>query len=250
MSIVGFATRLVAAQILRDNTWAERRIVDSPVDPLAEVLGSGGKPVLALYTGDSVRVISAQGRQTQGAAQTIDLMVYVYVPPSEHELAPSFDSTGQGAAVALDVIERQVDAAFRLGPAEWVAIWNKLVTVVERVRTRPVVIETERGVTIPTVEIVYTLSTVPEPDFGDELYGGWKLLDQALKADGGLRPLAPILADLMRAPAGLPDWRTVQANMGVNRDAMRAIGDAPFDDSEQGEPAVLQDADTHDGGAI
>ena len=242
MSLVSLALRLVTARMLAGQTWAESHIFDSPVDPI-DAATSGGvlpdAPWLAIYTGDVTTQIP--GKQTQGAEHSIDLMIYSYLPPADFAIdgGLTISARTEGGAAALDILGRQIEAALRFGAQPWTDIWQRLVVSIESSKSRPVLIELEKGPTIQCREVVYTINTVPDPNFGVPLYGGWAMLKDAMDGDAASAPIAGLFAALIAGPADLPSWQQAEAMLGASYAAVRAAGLTPQGETETGEPHVL-----------
>lgn len=237
MSLISLATRTILLELLRNRTWAEERVLDQPVDPIQDVLRGAderGKPVIAVYTGKAEG--KPVGHDTQGGVQSIDLMVYVYLPPRKIELPETvtFEIDNTGAGLALNVMGRQIDAALHSGNAPWVKLWRKFVLSVESRTDRFVLVEIERGLPVPCLEMKYQLRAVAEADFAKPLYGAWKELDTLLRAStiAGSANLADLIKVLIESPAGLFDYERFQLNYGLTDEAYMAIGLAPLATNE------------------
>jgi len=233
MSLISLATRAIFQEMLRNRTWAEDRILDQPIDPVQEVLRGAderGKPVIAVYTSKAEG--KPTGLDTQGGVQEIDLMVYAYLPPRKIELPDSvtFEIDNTGAGLALNVMGRQVDAAQHYGNADWVKLWRKFVLSIESRTDRFVLVEIERGLPVPCLEIQYRLRAVAEADFAKPLYGAWKELDTLLRASTvpGSADLANLMKGLIESPANLFDYEAFQLNHGLTDNAFMSTGLAPL----------------------
>lgn len=250
MSLVAFGLRLVVSRLLRGQTWADHRISNSPVDPLADWQEGAepgqSQPSLAIYTVRRKALVT--GKATQGKSATIDLIVNIFLPPTVVVAAPAegsnpeitLETSNTGGAMVMDLIGRQIDAAFRFGPAQWREIWDIFVIRVESVESRPLLYEIDKTVQIPCVELTYSLEVIPDPDFGVPLLPGWAKLRAAMAGDADYAASAPLLDALISSPTGLPSWRAAQAALGLSGAALRSIGIGPADPTEDGEPAVLE----------
>ena len=255
MSLVSQALVSLTRYVLLGNTWAADRVLEQPVEPIDDLLrGADGaqKPVLAVYV-ESAKM-EVVGRETQGRKGMLDLKVFVYIAPGTTELpeGTAFTLDGRQAGLTLNVVGRQVDAALHFGSDAWISVWRKFVVSVDEREVRYMLVEVENGVKIPTMEICYRCSTIPDPEFGTPVYGAWLALDTALRTAGGEKA---VLADLFKAmienPAGMPDYQDLQVNFGLTDAALAATGLGPVpgatDDDE--ETVELEDI-TNDGDAI
>lgn len=248
MSLVSFAIRLIVSRLLRGQTWAGSRIYNSPVDPVAEWQASGadagGEVCIALYSGRASRAVV--GKAAQGRDSTIDLIANVFVPPSVMSLGRDengdpiveLTTTNTGAAMAMDMVGRQIDRAFQLAPAPWKPLWDKFVVSIEEIQSRPLLYEIEKTVQIPCIEITYRLKCIGDPPFGAVL-PYWKELLDAMSGDADYAPLANSVEALIAGSPDVAGWRQLQATLGLSDVAARSLGITPIDDTETGEPAVL-----------
>lgn len=251
MSLVSFGLRLTASRLVRGQTWAGDLIFNSPIDPVAEwqevVVPGQGQPCIAIYTGQ--REATVVGKATQGQSASIDLVFNIFLPPTLVLAAPAdgdvpaitLETSNTGAAMVIDMMARQIEAAFRFGPDPWRTIWNIFVVRVKGVRSRPLLYQIDKTVQIPCVEVTYSLECIPDPDFGVALLPGWAMLKAAMLNDPDYAASAPLLDTLISGPLGLPGWRKAQAALGIGTTAFRALGTAPADHTEVSEPAVLTD---------
>lgn len=231
MSLVAQALVALTHYVLDGRTWAADRIQEQPVDPITDLVEAASgpqKPVLAVYV-ESAK-IDVDGRETQGEKGELELKIFVYISPGVTELPDgyAFILDGRQAGLTLNFVGRQIDAALHYGNADWIRVWQKFVVKVEERGVRYMLVELENGVKVPTMEISYRCCTIPDPDFGQPLYGAWLALDSQLRLAGGDRAL---LADLIKAaieaPADLPAYQDLQMNFGLTDAGMAATGLAP-----------------------
>jgi len=246
VSLLSQAILITVKNVMKGRTWAEDRILEQPIDPIVDMLRSGpdqGKPVVAIYA-EKVEG-KPIGRETQGGEQSIDLKVYVYVPPTRVEVpnGMAFEIDNTGAALALNLIGRQVDASFHFGNPEWVGLFRKFVTRIESKVARFVLVEVESAVRIPCLEVSYDLVAVADADFGKPLYGAWVELDRLLRLTEEGIHLADYLKSLIEQPSGLLDYQQFQMNYGLTDEAMRAIGLSPVILTEEGTVPIVEDVD-------
>jgi hypothetical protein len=251
MSMVGQAILISTEGVIKAATWAGDRLLQQPVDPIGEVLrgaGEGPGPVIAIYVESSD--FDVIGRQSQGRKATVELKVFVYLGPGRVAVPKAgagedefffLDQSTPG--LLLNLIARQVDAAFH-GDGDWVQIWRKFVSSITRRRVQYLLVEVENGVKIPTLEISYTLETIPDPDFGAPLTAAWSMLDAKLRSGGDEQAaLADLFKAMIVAPEGLPSYRDIQNNLGLTPAALAAIGLGPVHpdavDPDTGELPVL-----------
>jgi hypothetical protein len=246
MSLVGQALLMVVARAVSGRTWAEDRVLEQPINPLELILrkdAGAGKPALAVY----VEQVEGEpvGLETQHGAQTIILKAIAYVPPTvtvvEGEETLRFDDSGAG--LVLNVLGRQVDTALHAGDATWVGLFRNFALNVKERKARFLLIELEDGVRVPSIELAYTLTTVPEPEMGQALYGAWAALDAALRDESeGTAIVADIFKGLIENPVDLPAYARLQLAGNYTDAAYMAIGLAPLATDDE-EAVGLQEVD-------
>lgn len=248
MSLVSFGLRLAACRLLAGQTWAQERILNSPLDPVDDVVrqDNGGavdpRPLIAVFTNDEKG--SNEGKDIGGRPGTLDLIFFIYLPPDRVEIDAGdmvFETRTPGGAMALDLIWHQCRMALLFGPTAWRAVYERFVNKVTDVRARPILIETEKGARIPAKEVVLTIDVVPEPDLGKPLNANWLALDAAMRADDSAAPLADLIKAMIEEPSNLASWQLERANLAVSVATIRALGLAPVDPTETGEPAELEE---------
>lgn len=241
MSLVAFALRTAFKETLKGRTLAGDRVVDSPLEPLDDILAENApaKPYIAIFTGDTSK--SPDGRETAKTPGEIEMTVQVYCPP---EVAiGDIRVSGSAVAAVIDAVERQIDRAIAVEDNAWTKLLRRLAHHISNISSRPYQMQTENGVRIPMREMTYTCKVVADPSFDlTELKVDtvWLDLDTAMRAHAGLAPLADFFRDLALRPDGLTDMRALQARLGATEVEMRNMGlsgDLIPDDP----PPVVQD---------
>lgn len=238
MSMVGQALVMIAARTIKGRTWAGDRILEQPVDPIDQMLRGDekkGRPFIGVYFESSKS--EPIGMETQRGMSELVLKLIAYIPPEVTIVENGVELRMQdsGAGLALNVIARQADAALHFGNETWVDLFKGFVPSVTGRRVRFILIELEGGLRIPAIECQYELNTVSEPEFGRELYGYWKKLDDALRAEGlEGAAVADMFTRMIKDPGDLTDWEQFQMTTGLRNEAFSASGLAPLaiDDSD------------------
>lgn len=250
MSLVSFGLRLAVSRLLAGRTWAEDRIHNSPMDPVADVLCQDNnglidqRPLIAVFTNDEKG--TNEGRDIGGRPGSLDLIFFIYMPPTTmvaEDGEIKLETRDAGGAMALDLVWHQCRAALVLGPQAWRAVYEAFVAKITDVRARPILIETEKGVRVPAKEVIVTMDVVPEPDIGKPLSPYWQKLDTAMRADAAAAPLADIVKAMIEEPANLASWQLERANLTVSDAAIRSLGIAPIDPTETTDGPDLDQAD-------
>lgn len=248
--MITIALRTILSRIIEDQTWAAERVFDSPLDPLVEIARSideKSRPCIALYTQEASG--KPPGLETQNGPQSVKMVIAIYVPPAAVKLPNGVELQidNVGSALALNTIERQVDAAMHFGPAAWVELWRRFVLHIAEKRSRFVLISVENGVRIPCLEVEYDLNCVGDAEFARPLYGAWLDLDTRLRTAGpGSEDviIADHLKSLIETPANLHDYEQFQANFALTNAAFATTGLNPLaTDPESGDVPILEEVD-------
>lgn len=250
MNLVSIALRIVLTRALRGKTFAGNAVFDAPVEPLEAVLRAKA-PVIAVYVG--MQKGKPEGRDLllphPGSSEVV---MQLYVPPGMEAL-PGADEEDAGfhlnvarggAALATDLLGRQITAVLMQDLGTWANLWRRLVTGYEDYTSVPVLIEIESGVSVPCREVSIVCRTLAEPDFGRPISGFWEQLDAAMRADDAAEPIADLIKAQIESPADMPSWHQTLASMGWSLAALQASGLGPVDGTaldDAGEPAELAD---------
>lgn len=248
MSLVGFAIRLAVQRLLVDRTWAGDRVLNSPIDPVTDLLEGEvkDKPLIAVFTNDYEG--DNEGRDIGGRTASMDLVLFTYLPATvvridEGTGAIEFEARDAGGASALDMVAHQIRAALLFGAPAWRRVYEAMVVQITKVRARPILVELEKGLRLPARELVLSLKVLPEPDLGKPLGPHWATLHAAMQSDVNAGPLAELLRVMIERPADLASWQAAQANLAVSEATIRALGTAPLDTGELAEGPDLEQAD-------
>ncbi len=239
MSLVSFAVRLIVCRALTGKTFAGNRVLNSPVEPLEDLLADGAPaiPLIAVFTNNFKR--EGPGRDMTGDENTLGLTIQVLIPPTVEVAGIAFEARGAGAAALLDFVWRQVTRALVVETGTWAKLFARFVAQVKSVTVTPTLYElTEegrRGIRIPAHEFSLECRTVTEPMWGRPLANHWLELDTAMRAEPALVALADLVKEEIEQPDGMPDWRVLQAAFGMSDAAMLAAGLKPIDTEEEGE---------------
>lgn len=229
MSLMSFAIRFCIAEALKGNTWAGDRVRDSQVEPLDELFGEKRelKPLIAIYSG--TLDYNPVGSELTGARKRNEVTVQIYIPP-EIKIERGDESITlkeRGIAFALDITERQVEAALVVPDNVWAVLWRRFVPSYDRVLSRPVLLQVEDGTRCVCREISYLCKPLLDPPWGKPLQGIWIDFYNALKASASADNLAiaEIVKESIEKPSGLADWQLARIAMGVTDGVMQNIGE-------------------------
>lgn len=248
--LASFVARTALVKLLRSRTWAGSRVLNSPLEPLEELLsGDVVRPMIAVFSGTYKGDVT--GRELTGARNDLDIIIQLYIPPVTDDgdgstLGGWRPDPMRGAAPALDILWRQVVCCLQAESGSWNTIWTGVVARYTKVDSRPILIEGDQGIRIPCREITLSCVTISDPPLGEPLYGTYAAFEQALR-DGGDAGLADVFKAAAEAPSNLPDWRLAMAAMGWSATATAAMGLVPSVTDDSGDPVVLTNV-TIDGG--
>lgn len=251
MSLVSLVIRTAVAKILTGSTLCGDRVYDAPISPIEDVYQEGAEahPVIAVYT-SSGKKDDITGRDLRGARADLDLTIHAY-SPHEVVLPSGVRIGGKGIAAVLDVIERQVEAAFAQDDTVWGKTFRRMVPSIAKVQSSRVFVSIgtpEGGVAIPLAEMTYTLKTVLEPGYGAPMDALWASIEQDIRADAQMTDFADLIKACAEEPGNLLDWRRMQALGAMTFGEVRNIGLTPLSAIEE-EAAPELVSITIDGGA-
>jgi hypothetical protein len=239
MGVVAFALRTAICKTLRGATVAGDHVFDSPMEPLDKVVGdlAVGTPVIAVFVSE-MKKANIQGRNATAAPAEAEVTIQVYSPPefSLELLGPDGEPTevrvgGEGIAVALDFVERQIDMAFTMTDSAWGKLFRRLVTSYSNVHSMRILVrvgEGQQGTNVPMAELTYTCRTILEPDFGKGMDALWQEIYAAFAADPSYAQIAEMLKALIEGPRNLSDWRVLQGMLAASYgETVNVLGEDP-----------------------
>jgi hypothetical protein len=227
--------RSCAVGALRDRTWAETRVYDSDLTPLAEaILGQAAKPYIVVYTDTDDRIPASAAELYDGRTRRLQLAVEVGVAsavrdPNSQNLVIKFAATDEGLEWACDVIEGQVIAALYGDPdSAWGELLKRFAPRVLRMPSRRGGASATGGIkfaarrTIFEVQTLYDLAPGVVPK---DSHPVWEFIRLA-KASGstlGVVDRAAIVEKLLYESDPHPPWMVAQAYLGLNRQAIKNV---------------------------
>jgi hypothetical protein len=241
MSIARTAVRVAAVKAITGRTLAGPRVADSAIEPIDVAVGEVRLPIITVTTDDDV--VDPQGRDVWSGRRDLDLVIEMAVATEVKDGGFTIPQTDAGFEWTLDIMEHQIERALFDEGTPWAAVFMRLVPRVhKRVSRRGASVE--RGVRFAARQLVLTVDTVSTPATGEEIdpdtaYG--RLL--ALMAeDPELAEFGELLRGLIEQPHR-PGWKRAAEAVGLTRENAEAIGIAPLDPTEQGEPPILERAE-------
>lgn len=234
MSLLRPIIRSCAVGALRDRTWAENRVYDSDLTPLAEaVFGQAAKPYIVIYTDTDDRTPAAAGELYNGMTRRLQIAVEIGVAsavrdPNSQNIVIKFASTDEGMEWAVDVIDGQVMAALYGDPdSAWGELLRRFAPRIVRVPSRRGG-QSERGVkfaarrTIFEVQTIYDLAPGVVPKDNHPV---WEFIRMAKESPAALGQVdrGAIVERLLVETDPHPAWMVAQAYLGMSRQAIKNV---------------------------
>lgn len=241
MSLTAFAIRTCLWRALYGRTYAEARVHDSEVQPIADMLSTDPLPFLIVSTDDDSAEV--EGHRFSDAGRKLDVVIEIVVAAVHNvggDGAPDYKliipATDDGFETTVNFIGRQVMRVLQADDGVWADLFRSFTPGDKRMVSRR---GAETKPRYAARQIVLTCDTLCEPPFGEAPADEWARLIGAMQADDILAPYAPVLTAEITGEA-LPDWSRLQAQLGATRAGLAAVGLGPFVPGEA--PATLQQA--------
>ena len=236
MSITRTAVRVAAARAVTNRTLAGSRVSDSAIDPIDITITETRLPLITVLTDDDE--IDGIGRETWQGRRSLDLIFEIAVATEVKDGAFTIPETDFGLEWALDIIEHQIERALFDEGTAWSSIFMALVPRIHSKASRRGA-SAEKGVRFAARQIVYKVDPIAAPLPGEALdpalpYG--RLL-AAMEQDVELAEYGSFLRGIIESPMK-PDWKRAAEAIGITRANADAIGIAPVDPTETGDPAL------------
>ena len=234
MSLVAFGIRIATVRAIRAVIWPEFTVADSPQKPLA--LLADGKPLIAVYTGHDTDKMD--GRELYSGDPKVALAIQIFLPAQVTVTVAGkplkLDTREEGAETLLDVIARRILGAFLAQDEPWSCLWAELVQKTGRSQNISYLVETT-DVRVSAREVSLDCEVLYEPMPGAPPEGVWARLIALMRADVGLRSVAPLadwIAGEIAGPKTLTQADRDRIDLGLSRYAAEAIGILPLPDSD------------------
>jgi hypothetical protein len=233
LSLLRPIIRTCAVGALRDKTWAENRVYDSDLTPLAEaVLGTAAKPYIVCYTDADDRVPAAVGEMYDGRSRLLQLAIEIGVASAIHDpdqsdnIVIKFSSADEGMEWACDIIESQAIAALYGDPhSEWGDLLRRFAPTVRRMPSRRGG-QSEKGIKFAARRTVFVLSTIYDFAPGVVPVPGspvWDFLRLCKASPAlGIVDRAAIVEQLLTSETNA-SWRIAQAYLGLDTQSIKNI---------------------------
>jgi hypothetical protein len=236
MSLVSLALRIAITEALKGRTIAERRVVDSELAAISDLIGDSPSPLIVVSVDDASGERDKAGLSLLDAADEIGILFEIAVASRVDAEAKdgegdvslfAIEPTSRGLEASLDILWRQISRALLtpLAGEPWGEIVRGLVLKLNRFQMK-------RGGEADGSRVAtrfYLLSDEPvaEPDLGRPASDVWATLLDAMEQTACHAEMAGVIRAAIEQPAGLADWRVVQARLGITEAEIRALGIAP-----------------------
>ncbi|WP_449255185.1 hypothetical protein [Bosea sp. (in: a-proteobacteria)] len=225
MSLTAFAIRTCLWRALYGRTYAETRVHDSDVQPIAEMLSADPLPFLIVSTDDDIAEV--EGHRFSEAGRKLDVVIEIVVA-AVHNVGGEGDpdykliipATDDGFETTVNFIGRQAMRVMQADDSVWADLFRSFTPGAKRMVSKR---GAETKPRYAARQIVVTCDTLCEPAFGEEPADEWARLIAAMQDDTILAPYAPVLAAEIRGEV-LPDWKRLQAALGATRAGVSALG--------------------------
>ena len=275
MSLLRPIIRTCVVGALRDKTWAESRVYDSDLTPLAEaVLGTAAKPYIVVYTDVDDRTPESVGELYNGRTRLLQVAIEIGVASAIHDpnqsdnIVIKFSSADEGMEWAVDIIESQAIAAMYGDPhSEWGDLLRRFAPTVRKMPSRRGG-QSEKGIKFAARRTVFVLSTIFDFAPGVVPVPGspvWDFLRLCRASQSlGVVDRAAIVEQLLTTEANA-DWRIAQAYLGLDTQSIKNVNpdgvplpwgkqhveapieQPPLDDTDRrDEPPLMTDITLHD----
>ena len=227
MSLVSLVLRNLTVLALIDKTLAGDEVRSSLLVPINEMQAEP-RPMIAVFT-DHVKADAGDihGSDMLGAAGTVTLALEIAcitktAAQDQENVETLIPETDEGMEMTLDVIQRQALYTLQAGDSVWASLWREC-----RVKIRGLVIQRgasiEKGVRFAARRLEIQVQALNEPVPGAPLTPFWIKLLAAFDSDPRMSGLSVMLRNLIDGQP-LPEWRQVQAELGMSDGIVDLIG--------------------------
>jgi hypothetical protein len=240
MSLAAFAIRVATVRALQAALPSNFVVIDSPVDPFAQLENNPSTPIATVYTGGLKT--THEGREIFGGDPSLDLRIQLFLPETTTLAGLALDTRGRGAEATLDMLYFIISRAFATGTEPWAALWGEFVLTTPEIICSSYDIETMNHVRAAAREIQFKCDIVQEPIPGAVPAGVWADLIALIGADtqtDGLASLAAWLTTELEAPGALSQAERDRIFLGLSLFEFSQIGMGPIASTGSGTAPVM-----------
>jgi len=252
VSLIRPIIRACAVGALRNKTWAQERVYDSDMTPLAEaVLGKASKPYICVYTdNDDMMTVGGKAELYDPRLRRIQVSAEIGVASAVHDPAPTgpivikFAATDQGQEWACDLIESQALGALVGDPnSAWGDLFKRFIHKVHRMTRRrggqagTGIRYAARRVVFLCEPLLYDFVPGTRPSPTNPVWDFIRLCKSSPAV--GQVDIGGLVENFLVSPTeNAPDWRIAQAMLGLDtadaRDGLVVTGSPlPFPNVEE-----------------
>ena len=249
MSLMRAVIRATAVGALRDRTWAETRVYDSDMTPLAEAVygqkdihgNPVAKPYIVVYTDtDDISPVTGVNEIYNSENRSLSLVLEIGVASAVRDPSGTikihFSATDTGMEWACDIISAQSLAALIGDPySPWGDLFKRFCSL-RRMPTRRGGMA-QQGVRFAARKITLVMKPLWDLVPGDMLEDGHPILDfiNLAKTNPVIDQLdVAALVQAFLPTAQIPSWRVAQGLLGLDTKAVRILQPEgtplPYDD--------------------
>lgn len=254
MSLVALALRVATIKALRGATLCQDRVFDSPMEPLDVTIEGEQGPYLAVYI-DREDHRPMVKDMLSGEDRSFEIVIHCMLPERAQLVGSdgvtySIDTSDKGGELVQNIINRQIVRALQASDGLWANVWRDFVINIERLMSRPYLIELQPDVRMSARELQLTVTGIDEPSFGQGMHEPWESLLTAMEGDSELAPIAKVIEAELTDTGALPDWRQAMVAQNISLYAVRGIGLAPMDTTQTTDEADPLGTIIIDGGGV
>lgn len=235
MSLLRAVMRATAVGALRDRTWAQDRVANSDMTPIATaVYGSGTrqpKPYILVYTDrDDITPVMAVAElyngQTRMLQLTLEIGVASAIRDPNGKLTLQIAATDEGMELSCDIIAHQALAALIGDPqSQWGNLFKQMKRKVHRVLSVRGG-QSQSGVKFAARRIILVMSTIFDATPGEVLVPQHPINQFIALAHSNpylnVQDIANVIQPLLTT-IDAPSWRKAQAFLGLDTVATQAL---------------------------
>jgi hypothetical protein len=236
MSVIRMLSRLCAVAALRGRTWADERVFDSDNTPLSQalMLNEAAKPYIVVYT-DADNRLDIGGTDLYSVRREMSLVLELGVASKVEGATGGVQLktplTDEGMEIALDMVEEQsISALFGDPMSDWAELLKLIVIKVDRVSGQRGA-SAERDKRWAARQLTFVCDTLADLPPGVPVPYGHPIQQftevSKNNPEAGMDHASEICTALINRTAA-PEWRQMQAMLGIRRLGLRAIGLAPL----------------------
>jgi hypothetical protein len=228
VSILRTVIRSIAVGALRDQTWAQERVADSSMTPIAQaVYGGPAKPYIVVYTDrDDISPVLAKAEvyngQTRMLQLTLEIGVASAVRDPSGKLTFVIANTDEGMELACDITAHQALAALIGNPqSRWGDLFKQITRKVHRIQSVRGG-QSGQGVKYAARRIIIYMSTMFDVEPGVVLGDNHPVNKFIALANSNpflhVADTAKVIQPLL-ANVAAPTWQQAQGFLGLDREA-------------------------------